>query len=516
MPTLYGILSRGYFPKELPPAFTTNIYGAVLGKNLTTVPRDFKDYNSGKFSKNVTHNFIARGKLRRRLGIPNPIAFYKLTRYIVSQWRFLEGVTSLSQISMSTPITGLSPGRAIISKVPVSRYVDQRAYIRSKSRYILKADINQYYHSIYTHSISWAIHTKSVAKAKIHGNLQGNVLDRLIRNSQDRQTIGIPIGPDTSLLVAEIILSRNDQSLANKGIKNACRAVDDYEFGCDTFSDAESIRDILQETLNEYELTLNSNKTKIIELPIPIETPCISELRTYKFSSKQTKQRNEIINYFDKAFVFFRDCPEESVFKYAVLKLRSITIGQQNWTLYEDLLMQCVLIDPSSIEVVLNQLVRYRDSGYNLNLDRIQEVLNKLIFRRAQLGHGSEVAWAIWAIIVLNISVTDEAASIAANMNDSIVAILMLDARAKGFVSSSVSLDHFQSFMTTDNLYEDQWLLAYEADVKHWLPSVTRNNHVNKDMYFSFLKRNGVYFYDDTLSGKVEYEPPPYAPSDDY
>jgi hypothetical protein len=202
------------------------------------------------------------------------------------------------------------------------------------------------------------------------------MLDRLIRNSQDGQSVGVPIGPDTSFLVAEIILSANDAVLSTKGIKNAFRVVDDYEFGCDSISEAESIRGTLQEILSEYELVLNPNKTAIFELPIPIETPCISQLRTYKFSnSNPTSQRHEIIHFFDQAFAFSRDYSDESILKYAISRISGIKVYQSNWELCENLLMQCVIVDPSTIAVALNQLVRYRDLGYSLDSSHIREAL---------------------------------------------------------------------------------------------------------------------------------------------
>lgn len=516
MPTIYGIISRGYFPKELPPAFTSEICGSVLANNLSRLPNDL--INRDRESKNTIHHLLVRGSQRRRLGIPNPTNFFRLSSFIVANWKFLTTITSQSHISMTTPVGARPPNRAISSKSTFSDYDDRRAYIRSKSRYIFKADISRLYHSIYTHSISWAIHGKSVAKAKRHDKtLKGNILDRLIRNTQDGQSVGIPIGPDTSLLIAEIILSAIDVILATKGINNAFRIIDDYEFGCASLIEAESLRDILQEGLSEYELTLNPSKMDVIELPIPIEAPYISQLRTYQFSiNNPVTQRHEIIHYFGQAFAFSREYPEKSVLKYAVSRLSGIKVSPANWTLCENLLMQCATVDPSTIEVVLNQLVRYRDLRYTLELPHIGEALNRVISRHAPPNHGSEVAWAIWALMVLSVPIDDDATR-AASMNDSIVAILMLDAKAKGLISSSVNFNHFQSYMTTDDLYGGQWLLAYEANIKNWLPSVTGRDHVNRDKCFSFLKTNGVYFYDDTLSGKVKFKrPEPLTPGEEY
>lgn len=516
MPTIYGIITRGYFPRELPPAFTSKICGSVLANNLSTLPTELT--NRDKPSKNLIHNLLVRSGQRRRLGIPNPTNFFRLANFVVHHWSLVTGITSQSHISITTPVF-VRKGRAISSNFTFPSRDDRKAHIRSNSRYILKADINQFYHSIYTHSISWAIHSKSVAKARRHDRtLPGNILDRLVRNSQDGQSIGIPIGPDTSFLIAEIILSVNDVILSNKGINNAFRAVDDYEFGCYSYAQAESIRYNLQEILDEYELTLNLAKTDIIELPVPIEAPIISQLRTYHFSTiNAASQRHQIIHYFDQAFAFSREYLGESVLKYAISRLSGTQISPANWALYEDLLLQCVSIDPSSIGVALNQLVRYRDLHYTLDTQHIAELFNSIIKKHAPLGQGSEVAWALWGLIVLGASTDDESATVAANMNDSIVAILILDAKAKGLVSANVNFDNLKSYMNTDELYGAQWLLAYEANIKNWLPSLTRRDHVNRDPCFSFLKSNGVYFYDDTVSGRTRFTPPqPPVPGEEY
>jgi hypothetical protein len=50
--------------------------------------------------------------------------------------------------------------------------------------------------------------------------------------------------------------------------------------------------------------------------------------------------------------------------------------------------------------------------------------------------------------------------------------------------------------MTPGELYGSHWLLAYEANVKGWLPSGRSGDHVNNDSNFGQLKAAGVSFYD--------------------
>jgi hypothetical protein len=322
------------------------------------------------------------------------------------------------------------------------------------------------------------------------------MLDKLVRHSQDNQTIGIPIGPDTSFLIAELILSVCDERLQKKKITRLTRYIDDYEFGCESLQIAESHRDRLQELLSEFELVLNPDKTEIIELPIPLEAPCISSIRTFSIPTG-TSQRYALISIFDMVFENVKQNPDASLLKYLMGKLANNIIEKSNWTLYENLLLQSVMSDPSTINYVIRQLLSYQSLHYPLDLSHIREVMNTLIRLHAPINHGSEVAWALWSQIVLTLQINEAAAKAASKMNDSVVAILLLDANSKHLIHTPINFAHYQSFMTKDNLYGEQWLLSYEANVKNWLPSIGTVDHVNSDNCFNYLKSSSVEFYDD-------------------
>lgn len=104
-------------------------------------------------------------------------------------------------------------GRALGRKLPFRALAERRAELRSHGRFLVRADISRFYQSIYTHSVPWALHGKAFAKRYRRARNVGNQLDQLLRSCQDEQTNGIPIGPDSSLLVAEIILSAIDERL---------------------------------------------------------------------------------------------------------------------------------------------------------------------------------------------------------------------------------------------------------------------------------------------------------------
>ena len=236
------ILARGYFPKELPPPFNTKPFGAFAD----TAPAVFHLNITKKGSKsNLTalpaiHNQARSGTLRRKLTIPNPVSQYQIARAVAEGWGTLKSACAVSPISLTTPRYLKHGLRAINTRRAFDAIPVARARSRVASRYLLTTDLSQFYPSIYTHSIPWALHTKSVAKARQNDyTLLGNVLDLAIRNGQDKQTVGIPIGPDTSLVIAEAILSSVDAKLGGAITKRGFRYIDDIGCGFRTIAEAE-------------------------------------------------------------------------------------------------------------------------------------------------------------------------------------------------------------------------------------------------------------------------------------
>ena len=108
---LVDLLSKGYFPKELPPPFHTESFAAHVVR--TSVPAGYIPAGSVKavLTKTATHNLARTGSLRRRLSIPNPIAYHQLADVITTNWLSLSTFTAGSRISLSTPQVAAGTGR---------------------------------------------------------------------------------------------------------------------------------------------------------------------------------------------------------------------------------------------------------------------------------------------------------------------------------------------------------------------------------------------------------------------
>ncbi|WP_299982466.1 RNA-directed DNA polymerase [Desulfobacula sp.] len=401
---LVDLLSRGYFPKELPRPFVTGPF-ATLVTSTAQLPGDYLERarrgSKLRPAKVCRYSHARGGLLRRKLDICNPLHYYLLSKELISNW------PSIANHISGTPLAATSPefkntGRAINGQWPRNAQSHLAQVSRLGRKYVLLTDISRFYHSIYTHSIPWAIHTKSVAKANRKFTLLGNKIDYWVRNGQDGQTIGIPIGPDTSLVLAELIMQRCDEALITKIPQvKGYRFIDDYELSFDTRTEAEDAFHVLETCLSDFELALNPKKTEVLELPLPLETSWATKLKLFSFRNTKSGQAADLESFINIAFSLHRENPGDSVLQFAVACLRSVNVNPSNWDLFQRLLLLCVVPNPASFPYVLEQIISRANTGAIPLKSELEEVTNNLIVNHSALKHSSEVANAAWACLAL-------------------------------------------------------------------------------------------------------------------
>lgn len=148
--------------------------------------------------------------------------------------------------------------------------IEQRSIEMSLDyEYVIQTDLTDCYGSIYTHSIAWALHTKTTAKDRRQDkSLIGNVIDTHIQDMRHGQTNGIPQGSVLMDFIAEMVLGFADHNilirLQDKGdIENyhILRYRDDYRVFVNNPKDGEYIVKVITETATDLGLKLNSSKT---------------------------------------------------------------------------------------------------------------------------------------------------------------------------------------------------------------------------------------------------------------
>lgn len=207
----------------------------------------------------------------RELGIPHPMAYYELCKFIGEQWELIQQSSFVPRPKNYIHVEKIKSKPYIFKMNYKNRsdYAKEDIQIELElgARYRVDADISNCFPSIYTHAIPWAIHGKEKAKKNRGRCWHGNELDRLVRNMNDGQTSGILIGPHASSVISELILTKIDNKLIKKNLDSYIRNIDDYEFYAKDEEEAYRFIKYLGIYLSEYELKLNTKKTKITLLP---------------------------------------------------------------------------------------------------------------------------------------------------------------------------------------------------------------------------------------------------------
>lgn len=141
--------------------------------------------------------------------------------------------------------------------------------------YIIETDITDCYCSIYTHSISWAVHTKTTAKEQRRNQeLIGNIIDNHIMDMCQGQTNGIPQGSVLMDFIAEMVLGYADLELSVKLSANnvkdyrILRYRDDYRIFVNNPQVGKEIVKLITEVMIDLGLKMNSSKTQQSNLVI--------------------------------------------------------------------------------------------------------------------------------------------------------------------------------------------------------------------------------------------------------
>lgn len=160
--------------------------------------------------------------------------------------------------------------------------------------YIIHTDIVDCYGDIYTHSIAWALHTKTEAKKRENRrnpDLIGNVVDNHIQDMRHGQTNGIPQGSVLMDFIAEMVLGYADTELTkrieaqNITDYRIIRYRDDYRIFVNSSQDGDHILKYLTEVMIDLGLKLSAPKTKVSN---EVVTSSLKEDKLAWFSQRQS------------------------------------------------------------------------------------------------------------------------------------------------------------------------------------------------------------------------------------
>lgn len=235
--------------------------------------------------------------IRRTYKMPNMYSYVRLAHYINLNKNYFLNLFINNKQSTSKYFNHLQIGKFKTTDKLSTKLL-------SYGNNILNLDLSNFYPSLYTHSLAWVDIGKQIAKRNYHDGI-GNNLDKFVRAEQYGETHGIPTGNFLTRIIAEYFLCKIDKELEDLGYTYT-RYVDDLRF---SFNDEETKNDFLSHVhskSNEYNFTLNENKTFVERHPIKNEMNK-SEVFSFFDNFKSTKY----LKWIDKLYDYTTLCIDE-------------------------------------------------------------------------------------------------------------------------------------------------------------------------------------------------------------
>ena len=471
MPLEDDLTRKGYLPENLPPTFfadaMADTFGQIGGGDWWS--------NSSSAVRPATYSASKRGLARRTFAVVHPATIHDLAKFAAARWQESCAFFRNTTYSLSCPQYTEQGDRAIAISSHNELETTKLSRL-SQYRFIAKTDISRFYHSIYTHSIPWAFHGKAAAKLDRNPNSENlffNRADYILRCGQDGQTIGIPVGPDTSRIFAETIATAIDVEYQNRcevqdfGL---IRHVDDVWIGANTHADAEHALWRYREAIREFELDINESKTRIYSSDFQFSDRWPADLSIQlgtAIDSTQYQASERMRAALEHAFGMAVSGGDDGVLKYAIRYLDRNDTQWSHWESIEPFLKRALVHFGHTVDYVTRVIVWRNLAIGDLDKDAWSKILTAIIDRHGRIGNDSEVCWAIYACARLELPIGTEAAkNIIANCG-ALPIVALLNCIEKGLVKRSVfKIAHER--MRLESARGPFWPVLMEWKTRQW------------------------------------------------
>lgn len=492
------LIKYEYIPNELPPSFNSDL----LSEHIETIIEKL-NYEKVKPSKPLIFNGFKTVSSRRRFAIPNPYQYINAVKILVENQTELFEIFNKTSNSLTAPSNqSTSYGKAYDRKVTnFSEVKKEVKKLYKDNLFGLKLDIQFFFDSIYTHSISWAIHSKKLSKSNIKNfELLGNKIDASIQLLNDLQTNGILVGNAVSRIVSEILLCSVDYEIKKRDIKiDYLRYVDDYFIFTKDRAQIESIISIFREELDKYELVLNENKIEIIESPFVYGKSWVEEIKIYSSINIEKLLEKSIIEYHK-----YKDI---SIIKYVLKIIRTNTFTKDEWDSIEPIFFNLLIKFPI---LTKNLVIILKNNFSFVRKTQLKRILYSVIDNHLHLRSDEEIIWIIWMFKSLGLSMSIDYIKKILRSENWIAIIILLDvlSERKKEIGIKRELSKFREKFkeeyfvgnAEENMNSEVWLLAYEIDFHKWLNTGGNKNEqffeAQKSPFFKELKSKNISFYD--------------------
>ena len=489
-----GLLAHGLFSDRLPPIFTGENFFQYCRRELILREKQYREELKRdpekktpedwwaifpKKSRGYVHYETMRNiNIPRSLGIPHPGAYFLLCRRIQEDWErlqqyferktkeqeYLVGRIFLRKKKNGGPLFEMNYKNWKTDGTPEDEllfYQTQDAGFKA-AKFLVRADISACFPSIYTHSLGWALEEKGKkdAKSNARKHIWYNELDLHARNTKLGETHGLLIGPHTSNLLAEIILTSVDAALYRKGWRYV-RNIDDYRCYVANFEEARLFLTELGEELRKYGLALNHKKTVVSELPQATNTDWVRKINVFNdIYHKGALNYNEIRSYLDFAVELMRENDgDAAILKYLVKTLAKRQASPNAVKYYVRYILHLTIIYPYLISL----LDDFVFTPFKVSTFEISMFSNLIYNESVSLKQYEAVCYAIYFAIKYEFKIDELDVVDAINSGDCLFLLLsFLYFKQNKETEKTERLKRHACALIPMEV-EDFWIFAYEA-----------------------------------------------------
>ncbi len=412
---LIGLLQYNYFPRthdhkeELPPIFSSVKFTPDVANKINALSyRGDKGYDVLPFRRTRHPN------IPRMMGIPHPRAYAKLVQVIGDNWdQYISKCCQSPNSEIEFEVQ--DDFRIVVHKydhvAPDGTLENQNPRADFGKSYRVKTDITNFFHSVYSHSLPWALvgheHAKK-HKGQKHKDEWFNQIDYSVTLCQRNETKGIPIGPATSSILSETIMFQVDKALRDKGYQFT-RYIDDYTVYVDNEVQANTFLMDLTKELEKFSLSLNPKKTSISRMPVLNRENWVIDLNMFfgleengTFNEKEELVRSpikykQLKMIIDKAVSLSKEYPDGSVMKYAFSGIVDIGVdaadeGAEQYLI--DSLFRYSYYFPALIPLIQRVIGRVSILGA-ISF----ELLFALLQRSFEQGQSDNIIWCMYYLL---------------------------------------------------------------------------------------------------------------------
>lgn len=493
------LLQYEYFPEELPECFSSK----GLADNYNILKGQANSISTA--SSPLLFSVYKGQNSRRRMAIPNPLNYMRIVNCLIENRDEIKLLFDKSTISLTKPSdnqkdTQKRAYNRISNTQTDTRLANEKLF--SDNSICIKMDISNFFDSIYTHSVSWAIHTKDVAKARRNDNsLIGNKIDRALQDLNDKQTHGILVGNAVSRLISEIILCDIDDRVKKRFPNvNVCRFVDDYSFYISDKESSNAIISFVRNQLLEYDLVLNESKTQIIYAPFLIERSGIDEIKSIATEDAYT--------YYNRMMILYDKYKDLSLLKYG-FSMINLLVKENDFKNIFPLLIHSWVTFPSLAYKILPIAYKFKDDLTSDEKKALKKALTSVVFSGIELRQEVETVWALWAMTLFEFQLNEDIIrAVCTSNNDLAIIIALTYTKESGYKYYTDVLNKLvdrikdestdPTALNREMIFFSHWLLIYEL-VRKEIVSISDFSCVEDNKFFKKLLEHHVDFYDTSI-----------------